>query len=227
MMGSDAVHRWTRSIMYLTRSPAGGLGRTDGQRPPPPDADTAHPPDEMLLAGLGLGDAEAARAFVRRFQRTVFGVALAVLGDQGLAEDVAQQAFEHAWRHAELYDPRRGSVRAWLCRITHNLAVDTARIRRPAPVQSQDLQLLLGPASDDPEAHALANEAAGELRRTLAGLPDHQARALVMAAVHGLTAAQIADLERVPLGTAKARIRAAMTKLHARASGRSQRGYRV
>lgn len=200
-----------------TRSPAGSQ----------PGAGTSPPPDEMLLAGLGTGDAEAARAFVRRFQRTVFGVARAVLGDQGLAEDVAQQAFEHAWRHAELYDPRRGSVRAWLCRITHNLAVDTARVRRPAPVQSQDLQLLLGPASDDPEAHALATEAAGELRQTLASLPNHQARAVVMAAVHGLTAAQIAELERVPLGTAKARIRAAMSKLHASATGRSRRGDRV
>ena len=208
--------------MYRTRSAAGGLGRQAGHLPTPPDADTSHPPDEMLLAGLGTGDAQAARAFVRRFQRTVFGVAVAVLGDQGLAEDVAQQAFEHAWRHAELYDPRRGSVRAWLCRITHNLAVDTARIRRPAPIQSQDLQLLLGPASDDPEAHALATEAAGELRRTLASLPDQQARAVVMAAVHGLTAAQIAELEHVPLGTAKGRIRAAMTKLHATASGRQR-----
>lgn len=213
--------------MYRTRSPAGGPGRQGGHRPPQTDAGTPDPPDEMMLAGLGAGDSEAARAFVGRFQRTVFGVALAVLEDQGLAEDVAQQAFEHAWRHAELYDPRRGSVRAWLCRITHNLAVDAARIRRPAPVHSQDLQLLLGPASDDPEAHALATEAAGEMRRTLASLPDHQARALVMAAVHGLTAAQIADLEHVPLGTAKARIRAAMTKLHAGASGGSQRGDRV
>lgn len=181
----------------------------------------------MLLAGLGTGDPTAARAFVGRFQRTVFGVAMAVLGDQGLAEDVAQQAFEHAWRHAELYDPRRGSVRAWLRRITHNLAVDTARVRRPAPVQQRDLQLLLGPASDDPEAHALATESAEELRRTLSSLPDQQARALVMAAVHGLTAAQIAELENIPLGTAKARIRAAMTTLHATASGQSHRADHV
>ena len=42
-------------------------------------------PDEALLAGLGAGDAELALAFVRRFQRIVFGVALAVVGDAGTA----------------------------------------------------------------------------------------------------------------------------------------------
>ena len=56
-------------------------------------------------------------AFVRRFQRIVFGVAIAVTGDPVTAEDVAQQAFEQAWRHASVYDSRRGSVRAWLTRI--------------------------------------------------------------------------------------------------------------
>jgi RNA polymerase sigma-70 factor (ECF subfamily) len=170
----------------------------------------------MLLAGLGIGDPKAARAFVSRFQHTVFGVALTVVGDPGLAEDVAQQAFEHAWRHAELYDLRRGSVRAWLCAIAHNLAVDAARIRRSVPVEDQDLQLLPGPAGDDPEAHALTTESVGELRRLLADLPAVQARAVVLAAIHGLTAAQIAEFEAIPLGTAKARIRAAMTALRQR-----------
>ena len=68
--------------------------------------------DEALLAGLGAGDAELAVAFVRRFQRIAFGVALAVTSDPITAEDIAQQAFEQAWRHASIYDSRRGSVRA-------------------------------------------------------------------------------------------------------------------
>jgi RNA polymerase sigma-70 factor (ECF subfamily) len=62
-------------------------------------------PDDMLLAGLGAGDPQMALAFVRRFQRTAFGVALAIVGDSVLAEDITQQAFERAWRHAGLYDP--------------------------------------------------------------------------------------------------------------------------
>lgn len=171
-------------------------------------------PDDLLLAGLGAGDPQAALAFVRRFQPVVFGVAVAVVRERGLAEDVAQQAFERAWRHAGLYDPRRGSVRTWLTRITHNLAIDAIRVNRPAPVDPSELPQLIAALTEGPEHQALAGETAGELRRALAALPPEQARAVVLAAMHGMTAQQIAELEAIPVGTAKSRIRAAMTKLH-------------
>jgi RNA polymerase sigma-70 factor (ECF subfamily) len=177
----------------------------------------------MLLAGLGVGDPETAAAFVRRFQGILFGVALATVGDPSLAEDVAQQAFVHAWQHAELYDPRRGSVRSWLCRIAHNLAVDAVRVRRPVPIEERELQLLLDPAVDDPERHVLATEAVGDLRRALVSLPPEQAKAVVLAAIHGLTAAQIAQREGIPLGTVKSRIRSAMIELHALTSRQRDR----
>jgi RNA polymerase sigma factor (sigma-70 family) len=170
--------------------------------------------DDMLLAGLGAGDPQAARAFVRRFQSMVFGVALAVVGDHGLAEDIAQQAFERAWRHAQLYDPRRGSVRTWLTRIVHNLAVDAARVRRPTPLDPQDLLPLMTALTDSPDRQALAHETSTQLQTALATLPPEQARAVV-AAAHGLTAHEIADAENIPVGTAKSRIYAALTKLHA------------
>src|ERR1700722_3226928 len=85
--------------------------------------------NEVLLAGLGAGDPDLAVAFVRRFQRIVFGIAQAVTRDSATAEDVAQRAFEQAWRHASVYDSRRGSVRAWVTTMTYNLAIDVVRAR--------------------------------------------------------------------------------------------------
>ncbi len=64
--------------------------------------------DDALLAGFGMGDPEAATAFVRRHQARVFGLARSIVGDPALAEDVAQEAFVRAWRHAAAYDARRG-----------------------------------------------------------------------------------------------------------------------
>jgi RNA polymerase sigma factor (sigma-70 family) len=90
--------------------------------------------DEALLAGLAVGDDDAGLAFTRRFQSRVFGVAVTLLHDAALAEDVAQEAFIRAWRHAGAYDPRRGTVAAWLMRITRNLAIDSLRLRRPQPI---------------------------------------------------------------------------------------------
>ncbi|MFG2132988.1 RNA polymerase sigma factor [Streptomyces sp. NPDC048751] len=172
-------------------------------------------PDEALLTGLATGDPELVVAFVRRFQRTVFGVALAVLGDPQLAEDVAQQTFERAWRHAQVYDPRRGSVRAWLTAIAHNLAIDAVRARRADPVAPEDLDTLLGIVTETPERRALADDSARRVRRAVAELPREQARALVMAGIYGMTAREVAEAEDVALGTAKTRIRTGTLKLRA------------
>jgi len=172
-------------------------------------------PDETLLAGLGAGDADLAVAFVRRFQRVVYGVALTVTRDPVTAEDVAQQAFEQAWRHAQVYDSRRGSVRAWLTTIAHNLAIDVLRARTSAPVDPADLPALLTAVTDTPERLAVARDSAAGLRRALAQLPGTQARAVAMAGIYGMTARQVAVTEGIPLGTAKTRIRDGMLKLRA------------
>ena len=172
-------------------------------------------PDETLLAGLGAGDADLAVAFVRRFQRVVYGVALTVTRDPVTAEDVAQQAFEQAWRHAQVYDSRRGSVRAWLTTIAHNLAIDVLRARTSAPVDPAELPALLTAVTDTPERLAVARDSAAGLRRALARLPVAQARAVAMAGIYGMTARQVAVTEDIPLGTAKTRIRDGMLKLRA------------
>ncbi|MEU7812908.1 sigma-70 family RNA polymerase sigma factor [Pseudonocardia sp. NPDC049154] len=172
-------------------------------------------PDDLLLAGLASGDAELSVAFVRRFQSRVFGVAMAVLGDPRQAEDVAQQAFERAWRHAAVFDPRRGSVTTWLTAITHHLAIDAVRARRAAPVDPMALEEVLGAGPDGPERATLAAESAAELRAAIRGLPAEQGRALVLAAFRGLTAREVAESEGIPVGTAKTRIRTAMLRLAA------------
>ncbi|GGY76693.1 RNA polymerase sigma factor [Streptomyces olivaceoviridis] len=170
-------------------------------------------PDEALLSGLAAGDPDLAVIFVRRFQHRVFGVAMAVTRDQQLAEDVAQQTFERAWRHAQIYDSRRGSVTTWLTTIAHNLAVDAIRARRTEPLAPEDLEDLLDAVTETPERWALADEASAQVRSALARLPREQGRALMMAGIYGMTARQIADAERIPLGTAKTRIRTAMARL--------------
>jgi len=172
-----------------------------------------HMADDALLAGLAAGGPDVGLAFVRRFQRHVFGVALAVVGDPGLAEDVAQQTFERAWRRGSSFDASRGSVRTWLTTIAHNLAIDTVRARKPTPIDPTDLIRLLGAGTDEPERRSLRAESAAELRAAIGSLPVEQGRAVVMAGVYGMTAQEVADADGIPLGTAKTRIRAAMTKL--------------
>lgn len=170
--------------------------------------------DEALLAGMAVGDEAAAIAFVRRYQRRVYGLAVSMLGDPGAAEDVAQEALVRVWRHAQVFDARRASAATWVLAITRNLAIDAMRVRRSTPLDPARF-LTLGAVSQDasPEEAAEALDHAPEIRQALAELPPEQRRALVLAVVYGLTAADVSERESIPLGTAKTRIRAGLQKL--------------
>jgi RNA polymerase sigma factor (sigma-70 family) len=170
-------------------------------------------PDDALVAGMAAGDGEAARAFVRRFQQRVFGMAVAILGDRAAAEDVAQDAFLRVWRHAATYDPRRASVTTWLLTITRNAAIDAARLRRATPLSPESLAALaLVSTERPPEQGAVDVTEVERVRQVLASLPADQRDALVLAVVLGRTAAAVGEHQGVPLGTAKTRIRTALLK---------------
>jgi RNA polymerase sigma factor (sigma-70 family) len=168
--------------------------------------------DESLLAGLGSGDRDAAAVFVRRFQHRVFGLTLSVLRDRGAAEEAAQESFVRAWRHASAYDPRRGTVAAWLLTIARNVSINMLTARRFDPVDPE--AVLAMEAKRPPEGGTEARVEDRELlREPLARLPGDQRRALGLAVFYGLTAREISELDGVPLGTVKTRIRSAMLKL--------------
>src|SRR5262245_56770842 len=95
--------------------------------------------DEAFLPGLGSGDPDAAAAFVDRFQRRVFGMTLSILQDRQAAEEAAQEAFVRAWRHASAYDPRRGTVAAWLLTIARNVSINMLPARRFDPIDPEVL----------------------------------------------------------------------------------------
>jgi len=170
--------------------------------------------DAALLVAMGLGDDDAAVAFVRRFERAVFGVAVGLCGDGRLAEDIAQSTFERAWRHAGSYDARRGSVRTWLLTICRRLAIDTLRLRRPSPLESDRLALLVPPSSEPaPADAAVTGDEVDAVRGAIRALPEPQRRALLLATLGGHTALEIAAIERIPVGTAKTRLRAGLRRV--------------
>ena len=170
--------------------------------------------DEALLSGMAVGDEWAGLVFVRRYQRRLFGLAMGIVGDVALAEDISQEAFIRIFRHAVVFDARRGSVTTWTLMITRHLAIDALRCQRGAPTDPDD-QVFLDLISTYPlpEDRAVNQDALVRIRHALADLPSDQRRAVLLAAMYQRSSTEIAEAESIPLGTAKGRIRLGMAKL--------------
>jgi RNA polymerase sigma-70 factor (ECF subfamily) len=172
--------------------------------------------DEGLLAGMAVGEQAAAVAFVRRYQRRMFGLAYSMTSDAGVAEDVAQEAMVRVWKHAPVFDPRRGSVASWVLTITRNLAIDALRLRRAVPTDPDDFAAAAMRSNEyNPEDSIRRGDVRRTVRDALEVLPPEQRRAVVLASVYGRTALEISESEGIPLGTAKTRIRTALIRLRA------------
>jgi RNA polymerase sigma-70 factor (ECF subfamily) len=159
--------------------------------------------------------------FVRRYQGRLFGLALGIVGDPGLAEDVAQEAFIRILRHASVFDVRRGSVSTWALTITRNLAIDSNRARRAVAVSPEDhLFMNMASTDDAPDDVAIHSDESQRMKRALATLPIEQRRAVILATIYGRSAAEVAVEESIPLGTAKSRIRLGLSRLRESTSTR-------
>ena len=173
------------------------------------------PSDEALLAGFATGDPRTAAAFVRRFQGRVYGLALTIVRQPSVAEEVAQETFTRVFRHAGNYDARKGRVSTWLLSIARNLAIDVTRVRRLDPVDPAVIaaELTIGSQGPGIDEMTVQPDERDRLRAAIGELPMDQRSALVQAAYMGRTAREISALDEVPLGTVKTRIRTAMLKL--------------
>ena len=89
------------------------------------------PNDAELIAGLRARDEAAMNALYERYSGIVYAVALRVLSETSLAEDILQDVFLQLWRNPGAFDASRGALGAWLAVIARHKAIDVLRKRRP------------------------------------------------------------------------------------------------
>jgi RNA polymerase sigma-70 factor (ECF subfamily) len=175
--------------------------------------------DESLAAGVARGDSAALETLYDRYAATVFGIALKVVGDQTMAEDVLQETFWRVWKSAATYQPARGSFTSWLFRIVRNLAIDAYRRRnvRPQAVSmAEDDEPILNRLADpnvDVAGQAMAILQSQQVRRALGALSPVQRQVIEPAYFYGMTRQEIADVTGEALGTIHTRARLALQKL--------------
>jgi RNA polymerase sigma factor (sigma-70 family) len=174
-------------------------------------ADLVHLSDEALVALVARGEEAGLAELYDRYGRTAYGLALRVVRDPALAEDVVQEAFLSLWRSAGRFVPERARASTWLLTLVHRRAVDLVRReerRRTEPID-------VPPEAADPSAEEapwlqLERE---RVQTALASLPDPQREAIELAYYGGFTQAELADRLGQPLGTIKSRMFAGLARL--------------
>jgi RNA polymerase sigma-70 factor (ECF subfamily) len=144
---------------------------------------------------------DAMRALYRLYGGELYGFALNALGDRGAAEEIVQEVFLRAWRHAESYDAERAGVRTWLYQITRHAIIDARRrasVRPGLPLHEPEGD---APGGASLEQAMLGWQVAAALERLT---PEHR-QMIRMAQFRGLSMREIADHTGLPLGTVKSR----------------------
>ncbi|MDO8187122.1 sigma-70 family RNA polymerase sigma factor [Conexibacter sp. JD483] len=144
----------------------------------------------------------------RRLAPAAVRAAERVLHDRAAAEDVAQDVFARLWERPDAYDPARGSLASYVTMVARSRALDRWRSRQAADAATERL-------SYDADLHSDGNavELAWHRQRVEASIaalreaPDEQRQAVLLAYGAGLSAREVAAATKVPIGTAKSRIR--------------------
>jgi RNA polymerase sigma-70 factor (ECF subfamily) len=178
--------------------------------------------DEEALARAGRGEANALAELYDRHARPVYSLALRILGDTADAEDAVQETFSQAWRQSKRYDPRRGTVAAWLLTIARTRAIDRLRARQARPDGTPtewDPTSIVDTGAPAPELQLASAERTARVRAVLNELPFLQRVAIELAYYEGLTHTEIAERLEQPLGTVKTRIRLGLIKMREALTG--------
>jgi len=174
--------------------------------------------DSELIARVANRDKRALEELYDRYAASALGLALKMLGERTLAEEIVQEAYWRVWKRAATFELERGQFTAWLFGIVHNLCIDEIRRRRARPAtlstDSEDVAILdLPDVSMDVPASALQSVTGEQVRSALSSLPAAQRSVIELAYFEGLTHQEIAAQLNEPIGTIHTRARLALQKL--------------
>jgi RNA polymerase sigma-70 factor (ECF subfamily) len=192
-----------------------------------PASDLAPPSDEALMSRYReSGQSADFNELIRRYERELYRYLARYLGDAAQAEDVFQNTFLQVHLKRGLYEDGR-PFRPWLYAIATHQAVDTLRKVGRHPTVSLDQRSGGGGGDADPGAliDLLVNEGPGPLgelqekerqawvKASIERLPETLKQALVLAYYQDLKYREIAEILKIPVGTVKSRLHAALAKL--------------
>ena len=169
--------------------------------------------DAALLA-CAQGDQQALRSIYLQDSQRLLGVALRIVRQRHLAEDVLHDAFVHIWNKASSFDAGRGAGRGWIHSIVRHQALNMVRDRAREIYADEDT---LESARQHDDGHVSdqfeLNASLGRLHDCLSHLDSPKRNSILCAYVDGCSHSEIALRLNAPLGSVKAWVKRGMAAL--------------
>lgn len=170
--------------------------------------------DELLLLGVRVQDETALGMLYDRYGSLVYTLALRIVGDRSLAEEVTHDTFIRCWLDSEQYDPSRGTLPAWLLGMARRQALAVLR-GRPRRSGGDDREPAV--AFTEPESGTTGDTdefgPRSIVRQAFAELTEAQREVIEAAYYDGLTQTEVADRLGEAPETVKVRIRDGLRRL--------------
>ena len=215
---SNGYHRTMVDPSFFPSRPAKPVPATTLVTAPAAAADALLERDRVLTALVGRmanKDESALSALFDMVAKRLHSFALRIVRDEGLAEEVTEDALFQAWREANRFDVARGKVITWLLTICRSRALDALRradiaecVEDPDEFRSQEASLMA-----EPEQLIAQFETSSAVQAALLMLPPKERQAVSLAFFRGLTHQEIADHWQMPLGSVKTLMHRAFAQL--------------
>lgn len=179
--------------------------------------------DHQLMYRVAMAEKEALEALYTRYSSSVYSLAMFMLKQEALAEEVTQDIFLNIWTKASSYKAERGEPKSWIMSVAHHRIVDVIRSRRRTqnvtdPGAYDRLETL--PSSRISTEEEVERRIEREyILEALNTLPPEQQEVIMLAYFEGYSQSEMAKILNQPLGTVKTRVRLAMKKLRAALEG--------
>lgn len=180
------------------------------------------PGDGDLLRSMLNGSEEAFTMLYRRYHSGIYRFARQMTGETGLAEEVLQEVFLTLMRRGRSFDPRRGSLSAWLYGIARNCVHRCLEQERPYVAleagagEVNSAEISPGSASVPGASHLESRETVDQVRRAVLALPANYREVVVLCELQELAYAEAAQILSCPVGTVRSRLHRARELLASR-----------
>jgi RNA polymerase sigma-70 factor (ECF subfamily) len=168
--------------------------------------------EEELIQLLKSGDESAFGYLYDHYSGALNGAIFKMINDKALAEDILQEAFVKIWNSFSTYDASKGRLFTWMLNITRNLTIDTIRsksYKKQSKIQSSENAVAYASNNIDEKERF---DAMGIRKQTVL-LKEDQKQVIDLAYFEGMTQEEISQRLKIPLGTVKTRMRAAISVL--------------